>query len=297
MKFQKSVSLLVLMIIIFVIVASVSGIFFNQGPGKYEFRSLHGENVEIYGKGLYRYDSVSGASQVIAQDIVTLFLGVPVLIFALYLARKGSLKGRLLLIGILGYFLYTYASYSFLVMYNPLFLVYVFLMGASFFGFTLTMMSWDGVDLSKYFSPKLPVNFIGGFLMFLAVMIGHMWLGRIIPSLAKGSVPIGLEHYTTLVIQGLDLGFVIPAAFLSGLLLIQRKPFGYLLAPVIMIKGVALLTAIIAMIIGMVKAGVKVSMVEMALFPVFDLIAISCLILMMKNIKESDYKPNKSKVR
>jgi hypothetical protein len=295
MKFKNSISLLVLTIIIFAITASVWGIFSYQGPGKQVFHSLRGENVTIYGKGLYRYDSVSMASQAKAQDIVTLFLGIPVLMGALYFAVKGSFKGRLLLAGILGYFLYTYASYSFLAMYNPLFLVYVFLMSASFFAFTLVMMSWDGIDLRAYFNPKLPVNFIGGFLIFLAVMIGLMWLGRIMPSLMKGSAPVGLEHYTTLVIQGLDLGFVVPTAILSGLLFIRRKPFGYLLAPVIMIKGIALLTAIIAMIIGMVHAGVKVSVEEMTLFPLFDLVAVYWLIQIMKNVKESDYKPRKSK--
>ncbi len=297
MKFKKAIGLLVLLIVIFATAASAWGIFSNQGPGKYEFHSLHGEDVEIYGKGLYRDDSVSGASQVIAQDGVTLVLGIPVLMIALYLASKGSLKGRLLLNGILGYFLYTYASYSFLVMYNSLFLVYVLLMGASFFAFTLTMMSWNEVDLSAYFSPKMPVNFIGGFLIFLAVTIGLMWLGRIMPSLTRGLVPVGLEHYSTLVIQALDFGFVVPAAFLSGLLLIRRKSFGYLLAPVITVKGIALLTAIIAMMIGMVRAGVRVSLIEMVLFPVFDLIAISCLVLMMWNMKEFERKSSESKVR
>ncbi len=295
MKFKKIIGLLVLLIVIFATVASVWGIFSNQGPGKYEFHSLHGENVEIYGKGLYRYDSVSGASQVIAQDGVTLVLGIPVLMIALYLARKGSLKGRLLLNGILGYFLYTYASYSFLVMYNSLFLVYVLLMGASFFAFTLTMMSWDEVDLSVYFSPKMPVNFIGGFLIFLAVIIGLMWLDRIMPYLTREGVPAGLEHYSTLVIQALDLGFVVPAAFVSGLLLIRRKPFGYLLAPVITIKAIALLTAVIAMMIGMAQAGVRVSLIEMIIFPSFDLIAISCLVLMMWNMKE--FKRNQGSIK
>jgi hypothetical protein len=184
------------------------------------------------------------------------------------------LKGRLLLTGTLGYFLYTYVSYSFLAMYNPLFLIYVILMSASFFAFALVMMSFDLEDLISYFNPKLPVKFVGGFLIFIAVTIGLMWLGRIVPPLINGTAPLRLEHYTTLVIQALDLGFVVPAAILSGVLLIRKKTFGYLLASVIIIKGITLLTAITAMAIGMVCAGVKVSFVEMMLFPLFNLVAI-----------------------
>jgi hypothetical protein len=97
-------------------------------------------------------------------------------------------------------------------------------------------------------------------------MIGFMWLGRIAPSLINGTSPEGLEHYTTLVIQTLDLGFIVPAAMLSGVLLIKRKPFGYLLSSIIIIKGVTLLTAIIAMAIRMLFAGVKVSFIELILF-------------------------------
>ncbi|HEX7713527.1 MAG TPA: hypothetical protein VF531_05865, partial [Bacillota bacterium] len=238
-----------------------------------------------YGKGLYRNDSVSAASQAIAQDVVTLIVGIPLLILGLYLSGKGSLKGKLLLTGTLGYFLYTYTSYSFLAMYNPFFLIYVILMSASFFAFTLAMLSFDVGKLSADFGPKLPVKFIGGFSIFLGVIIALMWLGRIQPSLVSGVPPLGLEHYTTLIIQALDLGFIVPAALVAGVLVIRRKPFGYLLASVIIIKGITLLTAISAMLIGQIRAGIKVGPAETIIFPIFNVIAIYCLVLILKNVR------------
>ena len=289
MRFKKTVSLLVLCIIVLSLAASVYGVFSNQGPGQYEFKSLHGQAVKIYGKGLYRYDSVSTAVQAIAQDKVTLFLGIPLLTVSLFLSRKGLLKGRLLLAGTLGYFLYTYASYSFLSMYNPLFLIYVMLLSVSFFAFTLTMMSFDMEKLGLCFNRKLPVKFLGGFLLFVATAIAAMWLGRIVPPLMNGTVPAELEHYTTLVIQALDLGFVVPVAILSGALVIRRNAFGYLLASVVMVKGITMLTAITAMIIGMATAGVKVGYAEMILFPLFNIVAIYCTVLIMKGIREPGY--------
>lgn len=286
MKFNKSISLLVLCIVVLSLVASVIGVFSNQEKGQYEFKSIQGETVQIYGKGLYHLDSVSTASQGIAQDVVTIVLGIPLLVISLYLAIKGSLKGRLLLTGTLGYFLYTYASYAFLWMYNPFFLAYVILMSASFFAFILCMMSFDIQKLSLCFSEKLPVKFLGGFSIFVAVIISLMWLGRIIPALISNTVPIGLEHYTTLVIQAMDLGFIVPVAIISGVLLIKKKPFGYLLASVIYLKEVTMLTALTAMIIGQIIAGVKIGIVEVVVFPVFNLIVIYSIILIMKNVKE-----------
>lgn len=287
MKFKKTVSLLVFCIVILSLIASLIGIFSSKSSDQNEFKSIYGETIELYGKGLYHHDSVSVVSQGIAQDIVTVLLAIPLLLISLYLSRKGLMKGKLLLAGTLGYFLYTYISYVFLWMYNPFFILYVTIMSASFFAFTLTMMSFDIENLSSYFDKRLPVKFIGGFQIFFSIVIGMLWLGRIVPSLMNGTPPIGLEHYNTLVIQGLDLGFIVPLAFLSGVLIIKRKPFGYLLSSVIIMKGITLGTAITAMIIGMAYAGVPISFVEILMFPSISLIIVYCLILILKNIKEN----------
>lgn len=286
MKFKKAITILTCIIIALALIASAYGVLSKEGVGKSEFKSLHSEIVQVYGKGLYKNESVSMASQAIAQDIVTLCLGTPLLVTSLVLARRGLLKGRLLLTGVLGYFLYTYTSYSLLAMYNPLFLIYVILMSTSFFAFTLTMMSFNIKEMSSNFDSKLPVRFIGSMLIFIAVAVGLMWLKRIITPLINNTTPDGLEHYTTLVIQALDLGFVIPAAILSGVLLMKRKAFGYLLSSVIVIKETALLTVILAMLISQKFAGVKIGTAEFVIFTLFTLLVAYCMYLILKNVKD-----------
>lgn len=290
MKYNRLISLLVLCIIILSIFASVVGIFSNAGPGAYEIKSFRGETVNIYGKGLYSDDSISIVAQGTAQDIVTLALGIPLLVVSLFMSLKGSLKGRLLLTGTLGYFLYTYITYVFLWMYNPMFIIYVILMSASFFAFTVSMMAVDINNLSPAFSKKLPVKFLGGFQIFFAVALCLLWMGKIIPTITNGGVPLGLEHYTTLVIQGLDLGFIVPIALLSGVLLIKRKPFGYLLSSVIIMKFFTMGAAITAMIIGQYITGVAMSVIEIIMFPIFSLVIFYCMILLLKNIDDKEYK-------
>jgi hypothetical protein len=88
MKFKKTINLLVLCILVLSLAASVYGVFSNKGHGKYEFNSLHGETITIYGKGLYQYDSISMASQAIAQDIVTMILGIPLLIIYRFIYQE-----------------------------------------------------------------------------------------------------------------------------------------------------------------------------------------------------------------
>ena len=286
MKYYKIISLLALCIVILSIFASVIGIFSNAGGGNYEIESFRGETINIYGKGLYSDDSIAVVAQGKAQDIVTLALGIPLLIVSLYRSLKGSLKARLLLTGTLGYFLYTYISYVFLWMYNPMFIVYVILMSASFFAFSLSIMSIDISNISSAFNKKLPVKFLGGFQIFFAAGLCLLWMGKVIPTITNGTVPLGLEHYTSLVIQGLDLGFIVPLALLSGILLIKRKPFGYLLSSVIIMKGFTMGAALTAMIISQYLAGVTMGIIEIIMFPIFSLIIFYCMILLLKNIDD-----------
>lgn len=287
MKNRKTITILTALIILFSLTAAVVGIFSGGGPGRHLFTSVHGETIMLYGRGLYQNDSVSAASQAIAQDVVTILVGIPMLIVSLYFFRKGLLKGKILLGGTLAYFLYTYTSYSFISMYNYLFLMDVALMSLSFFTFVLIMMSFDMDALAGSFGEKTPLKSIAGFLLFIGIAIGLMWIGKIVSPYLTGAIPAGLEHYTTLVIQAMDLGFVVPVSILSGILLLKRKPFGLLLASIMCVKGLTMLTALTAMIIGQLLSGVQVAAAEIILFPAFNLIVIVILVPLMKNIKET----------
>ncbi|GFP76011.1 hypothetical protein [Clostridium fungisolvens] len=289
MKLRISVKILSILILLLSLLAAVYGVFSNQSYGKTEFTTIGGELVKMYGRGLYHNDSVSIASQAISQDIVTIILAVPLLLISMFLANKGLMKGKLLLTGTLGYFFYTYTSYSFLSMYNKFFLIYVALMSMSFFSLTLMITSFDIDNIKFYFSDKIPRKFIGGFLLFMSFVVGLMWVGKIGAAFLKGGYPEGLEYYTTLPIQALDLGFVVPIAIMSGILLIKNKSLGYLLAPIMIIKEISMLTAITAMIIGQIYSGISMSVGEMVIFPCFNLIIIYCLYLVISNVKENNH--------
>jgi hypothetical protein len=283
---KKSIGFLVFLIAVSSLTATTFGIFSNQDQGQSEFKSVFGQTISIYGKGLYKNDSVAMASQAIAQDYVTLFLGIPLLLLSFYFAKKGLMKGRMMLTGTLGYFLYTYTSYSFLAMYSKMFLIYDLLMSASFFAFTMMMISFDMGTLQGYFRQQLPVKWIGGFLLFVSFIFAMMWLGKIVPSLLSDAPPAGLEHYTTLVIQALDLGFVIPVGILAGIFLIKRTAFGYLLSSIMIIKDITLITALTMMIILQMIAGIKVSVGLLVLVVLINLLVIFCLAVLMKNVDE-----------
>ncbi len=286
MKNYKLIQILTLLIIALAIITTITGIFSADPEESYSFTSVRGEEIIIQGGGVYLYDSMSAASQAIAQDAVTLFIGIPLLIMALILVRKASLRGQLLLAGTLGYFLYTYISMTFLVNYNSFFLFYVALYSLSLFAFILTLGMIDLAELKKRVSNRLPRKSIAGFMLFVGVLLIVLWLGRILPSLIEGAIPYGLEHYTTLVIQAMDLGLVVPVAILAAILLLKAEAWGYLLSSVVLIKGFTLLLAIDAMIVNMLRHGIDISLVEAMVFPLLTLVNAWLVAVLLKNISE-----------
>ncbi|MDD6480729.1 MAG: hypothetical protein PUF65_00425 [Lachnospiraceae bacterium] len=282
---KKIVMVLSVFIIILSAIAAMIGIFSNQIKEYADVTTSFGETIQLYNKGLYARDSISTASQAIAQDVVTLVVAIPLLIISLYLVKKKSKKGLFLLTGTVGYFLYTYTSYAFLVVFNALYLVYVVLMILSFYSFILCLMELNQFEIREMVSDSFPRKTLSVFFFAVGIMLMGMWLGRILPALMNGSAPVGLEHYSTLGIQTLDLGWVVPASIVTAYLLRKENKWGYLLAIVFVIKMITMTAAVSAMIVFMQINGVAVSVMEKILFPVLLLISIYFMAIMWRKLK------------
>ncbi len=281
----KTIAVLTVLIVVLALLAAGLGLLW-QGDGRpYEFDTLRGETVTIEGQGLYRYDTVSLAAQAIGQDVVTLAVAIPLLVTALVLFVKGRIRGKLLLAGVLGYFLYTYASYALSLAYNELFLVYVALFSLSLFAFVLTLMTVDLSTLSERFSPRLPRRTIAIFQFAVAGLLLLNWLGRIVPPLFAGQPPLDLESYHTLIIQAMDLGVIIPAAILSGALLWRRRAWGYLLSSVALIKLFTLALAVSAMSVNQILAGVSAD-IGAAMFPGMALVGVALTVTLLRRVSD-----------
>jgi len=284
MKNQSALSWLIPLIGMLALIAAGAGLFWPSDGQQYPFTSMRGEAVTLFGHGLYRYDTVSTAAQEQAADVITLVLGLPLLVLSSWLAFHGSLRGKLLLAGTLGYFLYTYMSMSFLTAYNQFFLVYVALFSLSLFAFILLVMAIDLAALPQHFSEHLPRRAIAGALFAAGGFLLLAWLGLIVPPLLQNETP-ALENTTTLVIQAMDLGLIVPVSFLSGILLLRRSPWGYLLASVAVMKFITMGTCVSAMAINMTLSGVAPSPILLIAFPTLTLLNLVMAVLLLKNIE------------
>lgn len=282
MKLNRALRILVPVIMLFAFVAAVGGLYPADGK-PFSLINFRGEEVTINARGLYYWDTVSSAAQMQANDVITLFLALPLLGVSFWLTQKGSLRGRLLLTGTLGFILYTYITMSFGAAYNPFFLIYVALFSLSLFAFVLSMMSFDVDALPARFSQKLPRKWIAGLLFFAAAFLSLAWLGRIAQTFTPGAVP-ALENTTSMFIQAMDLGIVVPVCVLSAVLLLRRSAWGYLLASVGLVKFLTLGTAVSLMGLNMARVGVPISPLELVIFSGMALAGIITTILLLKNV-------------
>jgi hypothetical protein len=283
MKPQRTVVVLAVLVGVLAVVAAATGLFWQGQGERFMFTPPRGPAVELDGHGLYRYDTVFKAAIFRGTDAVTLFAAVPLLTFATLLYRRGTPRGALVLAGTLLFFVYNSASLALGAAYNALFLVYVAYVSASFFAFVLVFTSIDRDRLATHIRPGLPRRGIAIFL-FLTGMVVFVWLIDIVGALLRGDVIEGLATYTTEVTYVLDLGLIVPAALLAGVLLLRRAPLGYPLAAVMLMLNALIGLVVIGQTVAHRFAGVPLtvgqfiayvgSFVAMSLFATFFIVTL-----------------------
>lgn len=281
-SFRRTTGRLVLVIALFAALAAGVGMFGSGGPGPWEHVSVRGETVRIFGRGVYQHMSEDVAPQGIAQDVVTFFIAVPLLLRAYPRAGDGSAGRKLFLAGTLLYFLVTYTFYLAMGTYSALFPVYVLLSGTSAFAFGLALadLSFDEVR-TAYAGEKIH-TWSGVFLIFSSCSVIALWLGVIVPPFLDGSViPKAVEHYTTLIVQGFDLAFLLPLSLVAGVQLVRRVPFGLLLGAVYLVFLSFMMTALTAKVLAMAFLGQNVVPV-IFLIPSQAAVTVACAYLLLR---------------
>jgi len=289
MKLSNTLIWLSILVAILAGVYASFGLFSQGGDGTFTFTTLHGETTAIYGLGIYRNDSAFKAPILRGTDAVTLFVCVPALLIAVFLYRRESLRGGLFLTSMLAYFLYNSASLGLGAAYNELLLVYIASFSSSLFAFILACRLIDLETLAERTSLKFPRRRIAIFL-FLAGASLFVWIMDIVGALVGGTFPVNLGPYTTEATYVLDLGVILPGAYLAGILVLGRKPLGTLLASILVTVNVSIGLVVAAQSIMQALDGIILSPAEYAAyvapFVTLSLIAVWIVTILQRNISD-----------
>ncbi len=160
----------------------------------------------------------------LGHDVFNLVVAVPLLLGAVWLARRGSLIGLLMWPGVLFYVVYTYAIYLIGAPFSGMFLAYVVLVALSAYTTIGVVARIDGKEVRQRLGGAAPARIAGGILVGLAVLtIGQDGGGAIATALAGNAPndPVGRSVWIA------DLAVEIPAVLVGGVLLWRRRPLGY----------------------------------------------------------------------
>jgi len=229
--------------------------------------------------------------------VINLFIGLPLLALAMYLSGRNSLRGHLLLAGLLFYFCYVYLMFTVGAALIGLFLVYISIFALTGVSFFLNLSEIEVARLPDQVSGGFPHRLFIGFLFTFSVVLVVLWVGRIVPIMMTGQVPPDMAGQTTLVSQGLDLGMVVPLALSAGILLWRRSSWGYLLTAISMTHGLMMFISIPAwIVVALIREG-KTNLFEASPFLVLSLIGIALTGLFYQNVQEISSKSSHVGIR
>ena len=180
--------------------------------------------------GVYRDPKV-----VIAQshgfDIGNL-IAVLILGFGLAWSVRGSVRARLVAIGALGYLIYSFVTYAFLIVLNAATVLYIAVLGFGIWSFITGFAAVDDREADQLVAGHSYRRLTAGFMIVIAALFALIWIREIGGSVVSGQLPVALAAagWPMNPVYVLDLGFVVPLVVLGALRLLRGKPGGARLA-------------------------------------------------------------------
>lgn len=264
MRISKKWSVISIITAILVAIASILGIF----------------NPLTYSK-----ETANWALQAVGQDIGNL-LAIPALVISTFFLTKNSVKAFSIWLGTFLYFIYAYMVYAFFVHFNYLFLVYVAVLGLSFYTIIGGMLEQNLQNLTKALSVKKtkPASIL---LILIGALFGFLWISELAPALLSGEIPQSLVTAGLWVnpIHVIDLAFVLPGMILTGIFLLKKNPIGFLFAPALVTFSVLMGSSIVA---NMVLELSKGNMSAIVPFIIVGIIVIVSMVVLILHLRQVD---------
>ena len=176
----------------------------------------------------------------VPNDVVNLFIGLPILLGSMWLARRGKLIGLLFWPGALFFVLYNYIIYVFAMPLNMAFLLHLVLVTMSVYTLIGLVASIDGKVVQQRLTGAVPERLAGGVLAGLGLLFFLRVIGVIVNALTS-QTPIA---ETELALHTSDF-LITPAWVIGGVLLWRRKEFGYVIGLGLLFQASMLFIALI----------------------------------------------------
>jgi hypothetical protein len=236
--------------------------------------------ISILNNDIYQ-DGAWANAQWLGQDMVTLFLALPLLLISFNQGViKDKWKWKWVYAGILFYFVYTYTFFVFVAKLTFLYLFHLPIFGLAVSSFVWVFTRQIREEKAYSLKPDWVSKAIIGYLFLIALMLAFLWLSDIFAHLTvpghRSETPNG---EAPLIIYSLDLGIVLPLMILSAWKLLRKQALGFILTGVMLTKTSTLGFALMAMALSMYFQNLNPELFLAVLWCIIGLIGTSLTIL------------------
>ena len=244
----------------------------------------------IFDPATYQRDAASMAAQGVGQDIVNLFVVLPVLIISLIFLRRENRIAVYVFGGTIFYLLYSFIIYSLGVHFNKLFLMYSLTLGLSLYTFIIFIYELNKAEIGQWFGESVPVRSTAVYLIIIAVLFYLLWLKDVLPAVLTDTVPPTVKNYNLLVnpVHVIDLSIALPGLIITAVLLRKKHKLGYIFTPIVLVFIILLTIALIGMVVILKIRSVSDDTSVTGVFIVLTIISGIYLYLFLKNLRKKD---------
>ena len=176
----------------------------------------------------------------IPNDVVNLFIGLPIMLGSMWLTRRGKLVGPLFWMGALFFVFYNYIGYIFATPLTWTFILYLSLTVLSIYTFIGLFINIDGESVGQRLAGTVPEKIAGGVLAGLGLVFILRVIGVLTVAIVNGTDIPGTE----LAVSIADF-FIAPAWVIGGIQLWRRQTLGYVTGLGLLFQGSMLFVALV----------------------------------------------------
>lgn len=234
--------------IILLSISSIVGVLSMNFNYAHDYVNQYGQQVKLFGYGIYAWDTYFKAPIAIGTDFCVLFVFVPMFLFT-YIKYRNQNKQitELQLISVYAVSAYYGASIAFGAVYNQLVLIYILLFSCSLFGMFMHLTKFEWLKCAP-----LTVG-VKWFLIISGIALIVAWLPDIIPTLITGETLPLIGVYTTEITYVLDMGIISPLCFVTFYLMQKKNSLGTILFAILlkacMIVGIMMIPQTVCQIL------------------------------------------------
>jgi hypothetical protein len=214
-RHSRKITVMMIVLSLLALYASIMGVF---------NKTLY---YDVYRAGSIPETLIWGSQ---AQDIVSIPIAVLLALVSCFFLKNNSMRAFICMLGMASYFFYAFGLYTIQGQYTSIYFVYMAIFGLSFYVIILGALSLKQDEVIRYQLPNKLRQAVTIFLFSIIGLLYPVWILRMMPDIANH---VAAPIYGVYI---LDLCFVFPGIGMIAWMLLNKKPYGSILAGAALIK-------------------------------------------------------------